>query len=184
MNRIYSLAASTALLLWSVGPAHGAPKLGDKSPSDEARKMFEDINTTTATISDTAFRMGQMARSADLTREPHSDGLTSIKQEVNRLGAEIQALEGERDSLSAWEITALDQVEPLMHEVADNTERAIESFIPEMPGPAARAYVDETNRIAKYADEVTILLHNRLKLEKTREKELRLEHGLAEASGS
>jgi hypothetical protein len=184
MNRIYSLAASAALLLGSLAPAHGAPKSGNRSPLDEAKMMFEDIDSTSATIADTAFRMSEMARSAEVARESHLARLASIKEGVNRLGREIHSLDAERDSLSGWEITALDQVEPLMHEVADSTTRAIESFGSEVPGPLAQAYIDETDKIAKYADEVTILLRDRLKLEKIRAKELRLQHGLAEASGS
>jgi hypothetical protein len=184
LNRIYLLASSTALLLWAVGSAHGAPKSGDKAPSAEAKLIFEDINATSATISDIAFRLGQMVRTGDMHCEAHFDGLSSIKEEVNRLGREIQSLEEEHDSLSAWEIPVLDQITPLMHEVANNTERAIKTFTPETEGPSARTYVEETDSIAKYAEEVTILLREYLKLEKTREKQLRLERTLGEASGS
>lgn len=184
MNRIYSLAAPAALVLWSVGSAYGAPKAQAESPSAEAKAIFAEIEAVSATISDDAFSLSEMATDGGMDRGPHSEGLNRVKENVNKVGRDIQSLEAERDSLPAWEITALDQIVPLMHEVAENTQEAIKTFVPEIAGPAARSYAGETGRIAKYADEVTILLRNRLKLEKTREKELQLEHRLGEASGS
>jgi len=146
--------------------------------------MFEDIDAMSAKIADSAFQLDHMFGEGEADREMHGSMLMAIKEDVNKVGRDLQSLEAARNSLSAWEIAALDQITPLMRNVADDTEKAARAFTPEVAGPLVRAYADATAGIAKYAEEITILLRNRLNLEKTREKEQRIEHRLGEASGS
>ena len=182
MNRIYSLAALIAVTLYSAGPVHGAPKLKAESPSTEAKMMFEDIDTQSVAISEEASGLRNLTVE-DSNPEGHVNGLMVIKDDVNRIGRELQSLEADRDSLSAWEAKALDQTTPLMREVADNADQAIQTLSTGRPLLWAGSYVDNLAKISRDADQVTTLLHSYLKLEKTREKELRLEHSLGGASG-
>ena len=60
MNRTYSLAASAALILWSVAPASAAPK--PESQATEAKVMFQQIDEWSADVADSAFRLSEMAQ--------------------------------------------------------------------------------------------------------------------------
>lgn len=178
MKRIYSLTASAVVMLWSLAPAHAAPK--PKSPSTEAQSILEQIDASSASIADTAFRLGALVKD---NRDPEAqlDGLDEIKTDINKVGSELQSLAAERDSLSAWEGKALDQILPLMHDAADNAEKAIQTYTSDRQRLWATSYVDDTARIYKDANHVATLLRDYLKLAKTREKESRIEQSLGEA---
>ena len=180
MNRIYCLTASAVLMLGSLTLAHAAPKPKNESPSTEARVILEQIDASSASIADTAFRLGALVKD---NRDPEAqlDGLDEIKTDINKVGSELQSLAAERDSLSAWEGKALDQILPLMHDAADNAEKAIQTYTSDRQRLWATSYVDDTARIYKDADQVATLLRDYLKLAKTREKESRIEQSLGEA---
>ncbi len=184
MKRVYCLAVTALLVLWSATSAYSAPSAKAKSPSYRAKATLEEVEARSASISEDAFALSEMAKEGGMDLEAHSEGLNRIRENVNRVGRDLQSLEADRGSLSAWEIRTLDQVAPLLHEVADNTGKAIKTFTPEVAGPSARSYVQDTSKIAKYAEEAKILLLNHMKLEKTQEKERRIEHSLGEAAGS
>jgi len=180
MNRTYFLAASTAFILWSVTPAPAAPK--PESQATEAKVMFQQIDEWSADVAESAFRLSEMAKN-NRDPESHLEGLTVMREDINRIGSELQSLDTMRDALSAWEVKALDQTLPLMHQAADNAEKAIQTFNSDRPWLWASSYVDDTAQVFKETDQVASILRDYLKLAKTREKEERLEHSLGQASG-
>ena len=179
MKRIYSVTASAALVAWSLAPANGAPKPKNESPSTEAQVILAHIDGQSATIADTAFMLGEMAKAARDT-ELHFQGLAVIREDVNRIGSELRSLEAERDSLSGWEREALDQIVPLMHTVARSAQNAILTFNSQRSRLLVTDYVDDTALVSKDADEVATLLRGYLKLANAQEEESRLDHSLGE----
>jgi len=179
MNRIYSSAASAVVFLWSLFPVQGAPKPG--AESTEAKMKFEQIEAWSANVADEAFRLGQMA---GYQRDPeaHLEGLAIIKEDVNKIGSQLQSLEAERNSLSAWEVRALDQTLPLMQEVAVNAEKSIQTYSSDRGRLWDTSYAVDTATINKDADEVATTLRNYLALAKAREKEVRIEHRLGDTA--
>jgi len=180
MKRTYFLAASAVLMVWSVVPAPAAPK--PESQATEAKAMFQQIDEWSADVADSAFRLSEMAKS-NRDPESHLEGLTVLREDINRIGSELQSLDTMRDALSAWEVKALDQTLPLMHQAADNAEKAIQTYNSDRPWWWATSYVDDTAQVFKDTDQVASILRDYLKLAKTREREERLEHNLGEASG-
>ena len=182
MNRTYFSAASAVLILWSLPPAHGSSKPRDEAPTTEAKNMLEEIDAWSAGIADTAFHLNEMAKSQ---RDPqaHLDGLAALREDVNRIGRYLQTLEAERDSLAAWEAKALDRAFPLMHEIADNAEKAILTYQSDRQRLWATPYVEETEKSSEEANQVAAILHDYLKLAKTRDKESRLEHSVSGSPG-
>jgi uncharacterized protein YdeI (BOF family) len=61
MKRFYSVAASAALITWSLAQAQGAPKPKNESPSTEAQMIFQHIGAQSAGVADTAFHLNEMA---------------------------------------------------------------------------------------------------------------------------
>jgi hypothetical protein len=179
MKRIYPLTASAVVMLWSLASANAATKPKNESPSTEAQVMFAQIDATSTAIAETAYNLGVMAKDQ---RDPqsHLEGLRDLREDINKVGSELQALEAERSSLSEWESKALDQILPLMQDVAGNTEKALQTFNSDRQRLWATSYVDDTATVTKEADQVATLLRDYLKLARTREKESRIEQSLGE----
>ena len=180
MNRIYCAAASAALMVWSVAPAHGAPK--PASPAAEAKAMFQQTDGWAADVAESAFRLSEMSKSE---RDPESQlaELAIVREDINRIGSKLQSLDAMRDSLSTWEARALDQTLTLMHEVADNAEQAIQTFNSDRGHLWSTAFVRDTAQISQDADTVSSNLRGYLKLAKTRDREESLARSLGEAPG-
>ena len=181
MTRMYFLAALTSLTLCSFGVAYGAPKLKADTPSTGAKAMFENIDTLSDAILQEVSSLHSVALKGQRV-EGDFDGLAIIKEDVNKIGNEIGALNAMRDSLVPWEVEALAQTAPLIREVAVNTDKAIQAsnqmFMPSV------SYIDNLVNISRNAERVKTVVHDYLKLESVREKELRIEHSLEEAAGS
>jgi hypothetical protein len=180
MKRVQSLTASAVAILLCLPAVQGAPRQKDLSPPTHAKATFGDIDQLSGAISDRAFELQEMARNMG-DPEIQQEGLAVLKDDVNRIGRELQSLEAERDSLSTWEANALDQTIPLMKDIADNTEQAIQTYNSNRLGLFAPSYTGKTDKIDKDAREVTALLHNYLKLADGREKAQRVEQSRGDA---
>jgi len=180
MKQLYSSPALAVLMLWALAPAHGAPKAKSDSPSTRAQAILGSIDAQSASIADTAYQLERLAKDLH-PPEAHLDGIDALRAEVNTIGSELQSLEAERDSLAEWEVQALDQILPLMHDVADNTDKAIQTYRSDRGRLWVTPYVGDTARVVQDANEVSTLLRDYLKLAKTREKEARIEQSLGES---
>ena len=178
MRCILVLAVSSAFTLW-IAPAHGAPKLKTDSSSREAEEILASIDNSCSEIADTAYRLNDQAfRLRD--PEGHLDGLATLRGEINRVGRELQVLDAQRDSLAEWEGRALNEIYPLLHDAAVNADRAIDVYNSDRTHLFASTYMDDTAKISQDTSRAAALLHNYLRLAKTREKESRLEESLGE----
>jgi hypothetical protein len=180
MKLVQSVTASAFVVLLCLPAVQGAPQSGDLSTDTDAKATFGDIDQLSGGISDTAFELGEMARKVK-DPEIQQEGLTALKDNVNKIGRELQSLEAKREALSSWEAKALDQTLPLMKDVADNTDQAIQAFNSNRLHLFSPSYTDKTDKIEKDAHEVATMLHDYLKLANEREKEQRLEQSLSNA---
>jgi hypothetical protein len=182
MKHIHSMTASAAMIAAFLAPAYGAPKPNPQSPATEAQAIFEQIDEQAAAISDTASNLSNPAnREQDRTLQV--EGLDGLKDGINRIGNEIQVLEAERASLSEWEGKTLDEVVRLMHDVADNAQKAILTFKDGRTGFLAHSYFDETAKVSSESRTAADLLSNKLKVAKTLEQEERIEQRLGQSLG-
>jgi hypothetical protein len=179
MKRLNLLAASTALLTWSLA-AQAAPRSTPPYSSAQAEATLGQIDEWSANIADTAFHLSDMAQH-QLDPQSHLEGLDNLKHDINWIGVDVSVLEAERNSLAAWEVQALDQIVPLMHDAAANAEKAIQTFNSDRRRLWATSYVEDTAKIAEDTNKVAALIHNYLKLEKTQEREQRIERDLGSA---
>ena len=179
MKRVNFLAASAAILLWSLAPAVGAPKGRAESPATQAETVLEQIDGWSAAVADSADHLGSLA---DRKLDPlsHLDDLDTLRVDINKIGSGLQTLEAERDALAPWEAKVLDQIAPLMHDAADNADKAIQTYNSDRRRLWATSYASDTAQIFNDAERVSSLLHDYLRLEKMQEKEQRIEAGLGE----
>lgn len=174
MRPIYSAAVSVALVAMSMSVGQAASKPKDNSPTTQARTMLEQIDSWSATIAGTADRLSMKAK---FPADSQSDleGLDTLKSDVNKIGRDLRVLEAEQRSLPEWESKAVDEVLPLMQEVASNTEKAIQTFQSDRNHLWTTAYSDETAKVFEDAERIKELLDGQLKLAAAREEEQRLE---------
>jgi hypothetical protein len=180
MKLTYSMPASAVMIVSFLAPAYGATKLSDQTPSAQAQAVFEQIDRQAAVVADEAFKLRETAK---WERDPdlQAEELHLIKEEVNRIGAEIQRLEAKRGSIDGWEASLLDQMLPIVRDVADNTQEAIRTFNDHETLPRnASSYVGRTARITQDIQGLANLLSNRLKVARTVEKEMQIEQNLGE----
>jgi hypothetical protein len=178
MNRIYSLAVSTALIVWALPMAQARSKPKDASISVQAMGIFEQIEASSAEIADVAEQVQERSKSpAD--PEIYLDGLDTLKFDVNSIGRELKTLDAERTSLAPWEVEALDRATSLMQDIATNTEKAIETYNSDRNHLWATSYPALTGKASEDADQVKTLLAGYLKLAKAHQQMDRLEHDLS-----
>ncbi len=183
MKNIYFAAASAALMAFTLSVGEAAPRPKEVVPATQGRTMLEQIDGSSASIADAAYRLAAMAKSQ---RDPmsHLARLNDIREEVNQIGRELQALDDQRASLTEWEAKALDQALPLMHEIAVNAQKATETYISDRTHLFATSYPPEMLKVSDDATQVKQLLDGYLKLASVRQQEQRLEVKVGEVSGT
>ena len=181
MKRVNFLSASAALLAWSLGPAQAAPRSKAASSPAGVEATLDQIDEWSAAVADASFRLSDFAQ-RQLDPESHQPGLDVLKDNINKIGKDLKVLEAERGSLAAWEVQALDRIAPLMKDAADNAQNAIQTFNSDRSHLWATSYVDDTAKVAQEADKVSALIRDYRRLEKTQEKEQRIERDLGDAA--
>jgi hypothetical protein len=61
-----------------------------------------------------------------LTWESHTRQISLIKEHINKAGELLSELHANRENAAPWQKQAIDQITPLLHELASNTGAAIE----------------------------------------------------------
>lgn len=79
-----------------------------------------------------AEHMDVLARSG-VSWESHGKQLTQISEHINQAGKILSKLHDVRATGSSWQQMAIDRIDPLLRELADNTEKTINHFN-ESPG--------------------------------------------------
>jgi len=167
-TKIFS-TASAVLIALSISSAHAA---GPKS--DDAKETLQDMEMHAADAADRAADLAQISLSSQLSRDSHSWRLMAIRDDVNKMGREIETLEAERDSLPKWEQQASDKTLPLLKEAAASTQSAIE-YLTENPEqlwtPSYRGYADT---IFRDSDQIAKTLRDYLKYPRAQQVEQNL----------
>lgn len=57
--------------------------------------------------------------------ESHSTAISQVREHINALGRQATKLKEARDSASPWQKEAIDRIEPILKELADNTSAVI-----------------------------------------------------------
>ncbi|HWE52605.1 MAG TPA: hypothetical protein VG273_22610 [Bryobacteraceae bacterium] len=183
MKQIAYFTASAAMMAALLTPAFGAPKPGNQSSSISARASIAQMQEQFRNISERAFNLRELAMNdADPARQ--MAGLRALKDEVNSIGAEVQALDAQSDSLTAWQDKTLHEIRPLLSQVAEDVNKLIQVFNDNRSGLRSHPWLPETAKVSKHAEKLAALLSNKLKLAQDLEKDQQFERDLSEHSGS
>lgn len=104
-----------AMPLW----AAGAPE------SDHISQVLSDAKLQAFQLKEDADKLESFTHS-NAAWETHSDVISRIREDVNKMGRLLATLQNDRASAAAWQQTAIDRVMPVAKELASNTTAAIE----------------------------------------------------------
>jgi hypothetical protein len=173
-----SISITSAMLITlSLPLAHtgvgmpGTITVADLAKETLARKTLKRAQASAAAAADEADQLRRIANSMS-SPDSHLDKLTALKAEVNRMGHEIDILRAERESLAPWEEQAVDEVLPLLHATAANTESAIGYFNGNRNRLWTETYRDYADRVWKDSDQMAKILKNYLKSDRLSEQQV------------
>jgi hypothetical protein len=113
----------------------------------------------------------------DVTWQTHATLLEAVRAHVNQLSRTIAKLETERSEASTWQQKGVDRVVPLLRELAENTNAAIDHINKNQTRPVSGYYSDYLDENAETAHDLNRIIsatiqygHTRDKLEKLEEQ--------------
>jgi len=106
-----------------------AAKAADTSggDSEQVSKLFSEAKTEAHELERDAEQLETFTRS-DLSWETHTRQISLIREHVNKSGEILADLHEARDTAAPWQQQAIDQITPLLKELASNTQSAIEQL--------------------------------------------------------
>ena len=184
MNRLFTITAATVLMTASATVAHAAPDAGDQVSAKEVKTVestLKRMDGQASAISSNALVMNRaIARTDDY--EFQAFHLAHLKDQVNVVGRELAGIDGERESLPQWQRDAIDQITPLMHDVAAEANEAIKTYNVDQGRLFASDYGADTKDILVNAQKVSQRLHEDIKLADTKAVEARVAATVAKQS--
>ncbi|MCL5005213.1 MAG: hypothetical protein M1404_01660 [Acidobacteria bacterium] len=125
MRKATILSSTVVILGWALWLLPPLPASNDPSmDSKEVSELLSQAKRNAAQLERDAARLESFGRS-NLTWESHVDQTNLIKQHVNNLGKLLQRLHDARSEASAWQQNAVDQITPLLQEMADSVNASI-----------------------------------------------------------
>jgi hypothetical protein len=163
MKTINYAVVSAALIACSLSLAQASPRAKDQSVPTQVRMTLKEVDSLSASMADAADRLALVAKSTEGS-ETQLDELGTVRDDVNRIGRDLRTLQDEAGSLPAWESQTIDEVLPLMQEIATQTEEAIQNFNANRNHLWATAFPDETAKIYRDSERVKEIVSGNLKL--------------------
>ena len=167
-------ATLTAILACSL-IATAAPKT---SGNAEPRLLLENIQTLARSMTDTADQLS-MSSSRTGASDMQMRWLDDLKSDVNSIGRNLVLLDDHEGSLTPWESTTVNEITPLMRDIASLSDKAIATFNANRDHAWATGFPEQTDRIYQQAERVTRLVDAQLRLASVRGQEQRLESRLS-----
>jgi hypothetical protein len=96
--------------------------------TDPAAQSLKDLHANAAAAEDEAMHLRTLSLTPEISADSHMVALMALKQQVNAMGREIDALNAERSALARWEVRAVDHVRSLLKSAASDTDNAIAFF--------------------------------------------------------
>jgi nucleotide-binding universal stress UspA family protein len=120
-----TLTILSVLFLSAAPTVFAGPRPND---SEEVTKLMSEVKSEAAQLKDDAEDLRSFTRSKQLSWHSHVDKIEQIKQHVNKSGELLSKLQNAKASASAsaWQKQAIDEITPLLRELAANVTSTIE----------------------------------------------------------
>lgn len=154
-----SILALLSVLFLSAGPAvFASPKPND---SEEVTKLLAEAKSEAYDLKNDAEDLKMFTRSK-LTWQSHAGKINQIKESVNKAGELVSKLNDAKASASPWQKQAIEEVTPLLREVATNVSAAINHMNDHRDRLHTAPYTDYTAATADLAADLHALISDYL----------------------
>jgi hypothetical protein len=172
-----SFSMTSALLMtFSLSTAQLASSKSAHIPAAaDTRATLKEIDEVALKVADDADQLRMLIDNTEFSWQAHSERLMDLKDDVNRMGREVNSLEAERGSLTPGEQQDLDKALVLVNETAAETQKAIKYFDNNQTRLWTADYREYANDIWRDSEQIAKTLSDRLKYEKVHEQEQQLE---------
>ena len=127
MRTLYAAAAGAALIVFTVSTGAAAPKQQGSSPSAQVRIALEQIDDWSASAATITDRLEMFATNG-MDASAQIQDLDALRTGVNNIGNELQSLGSNRGSMAESQVAAVDQITPLMAEIAATLNQSIQLY--------------------------------------------------------
>src|ERR1035437_6118379 len=117
-----TLALLSMLFLSAAPTVFAGPRPND---SEEVTKLLSEVKSEAVQLKDDAEDMKSFTMSK-LTWQSHAAKIEQIKQHVNKSGELLSKLQDAKASASSWQNRAIDEVTPLLQQIAASVTSTIE----------------------------------------------------------
>lgn len=107
-----------------VAPAAKADD-GSATASAEIRELLAQVKTEATTLDRDAAELAAWTRQSRISWETHAGQLDVLREHINKAGKLLAQMQDARSTASPWQQQAIDRIEPLLQELADNTTSTI-----------------------------------------------------------
>jgi len=161
-----------------------APSVKAAGPGDsvEINKLLSDAKIEAIRLRDDAGLMESYSRSK-ATWESYTELAEMIRQHVNAADKFLMVLDATRPNGSAWQQTAIDRIDPLLRELATNSETLINELKEHGNRVHSTEFQDHVKAHAELASKLAALVTDFIDYGHTKDKVEHLSHKL-EVTGS
>lgn len=124
-NRMISLSSTALLIVASAFVATTSYGAQSATDSKEVSALLSDAKTEAIQLRSDADQLKAFTQSS-LSWQSHASKVSEIKEHVNQNGRLLTDLENARAEGSSWQQQAIDQIRPLLEELAANVESTID----------------------------------------------------------
>ena len=126
-------------------PGYERPETPD---SAEINKLLDNVKSEAVQLKSDATDMKSFAAS-NLTWQSHAEKIEMIKGHINDAGKLLAQLHDAKSTGSPWQQKAIDEIDPLLRDMADNTTATIDHLNKNQSKvhfPAFKAYVTQITK--------------------------------------
>jgi hypothetical protein len=157
-----------------------APKKGE-TPETGAVSVMKNLWDTAVKTAQEASEIQSMARNVNTSWEAHAAHWQLVRDDVNRLGEELDHLKEVRGQLDPDEAKIVDRIYPVLKSMADNTQAAILFLNQQQQHLWLGSYQTYVANLADEADQLSKTVGEYVRLAKARNNEKHIETILGSA---
>lgn len=161
------------------GAMFSSPRAVLAAPSEEQVSRFDMEKAVTAELKQLRSLMNQLSHDADELNplvhsghhwQSHAVHLDAIKEDINRVGEQLEWLQTVQYAAAPWQQQVIDAVVPVAVQIADRTTAAIQHLNADRQYLWAPHYVDHLHKIPALSNQMRGVIDNHLKIVDAQER--------------
>jgi phage-related tail protein len=173
------LAAAFVVVVLAFTARAGSPQetAAPQTSQKEVSQLLGQSKAAAAELERDALVLESFTR-GNLSWQSHGEQLRLVKEHINSMGKDVQRLRELRPAAAPWQRQAIDQIIPLMTEIASLTESAIEHLNADPDKLHTAEYTEYLKEKAELATELSALISDTVKYDRAKAKVAELEKSL------